>query len=96
MKYTKWPQHIPNGLNNTAYGKEIDQNLPLQVPPQFTQIRIFVVKTFHLASLILHNTRTDKVSIVIFCIFDPLAPAQNKCVRGVEIFSLFSIQLWKE
>jgi hypothetical protein len=28
-----------------------DQHLPLQVPPKFTQIRLFGLKLFHLAAL---------------------------------------------
>jgi hypothetical protein len=33
-------------------GHKIDQNLPLQVAPKFTQIRIFGMKTCHLATLL--------------------------------------------
>jgi hypothetical protein len=45
IKYTKWAENLPNGL-------EIYQNLPLQEPPKFTQIGIFVLKTNHLATLL--------------------------------------------
>jgi hypothetical protein len=40
IKYTKWPQNISNG------------RLPLQDPPKFTQIGIFGLKIYHLATLL--------------------------------------------
>jgi hypothetical protein len=43
-KCTKWPQNRPNG-------HKIYQPLPLQIPPKFTQIRLFVLKICHLATL---------------------------------------------
>jgi hypothetical protein len=45
IKYTKWPQNIPNG-------RKICQHFQLQDPPIFTQIRIFGLKIYHLATLI--------------------------------------------
>jgi hypothetical protein len=33
-------------------GHKIDQNLPFQVPPKFTQIRVFCLKMCHLAILV--------------------------------------------
>jgi hypothetical protein len=44
IKYTKWPQSIPNG-------HKIYQNIPSQVPPQFTQIIIFGLKIYQLATM---------------------------------------------
>jgi hypothetical protein len=35
IKYAKWPENLPNG-------NKIYQHLPLQDPPQFTQIGILV------------------------------------------------------
>jgi hypothetical protein len=46
IKYTKWPYYIPNGL-------KIFQHFPFYVckaPPQFTQIRIWGLKIYHLAT----------------------------------------------
>jgi hypothetical protein len=43
-KYTKWSQKRPNG-------HKIYQHLSLKDPPKFTQIRIFGLKIFHLATL---------------------------------------------
>jgi hypothetical protein len=42
IKYGKWP-----------YRHKIYQHLPLQAPPKFTQIWIFGLKIYHLATLIL-------------------------------------------
>jgi hypothetical protein len=44
MKYNKRPQNGPSV-------HEIYQHLPLQDPPKFPQIRIFGLKTNHLATL---------------------------------------------
>jgi hypothetical protein len=44
MKYIEWPQNIPNGRKVDRMAIKIDQNLPPQVPPKFTQIRIFGLK----------------------------------------------------
>jgi hypothetical protein len=44
IKYTKWPQNIPNG-------HKIYRHLPLQDTPRFTQIGIFGLKIRHLATL---------------------------------------------
>jgi hypothetical protein len=44
QKYTKWSK-------NKSNGNKIYQPLP-QVPPKFTQIRIFGLKKCHLATLI--------------------------------------------
>jgi hypothetical protein len=56
-KYTKLPQNIPNGhkiykmaLKETECHK-IDQHLPLQDRPIFTQIGIFGLRVYHLATL---------------------------------------------
>jgi hypothetical protein len=45
-KYTKWPNNRPNG-------HKINQHLPLQDPPKFTQIGIFGMKICHLATLVM-------------------------------------------
>jgi hypothetical protein len=50
-KYTKLPHNIPNGLN-IPIGLKIYQHLPFQVPPTFTQIGIFGLKIYHLATLV--------------------------------------------
>jgi hypothetical protein len=44
LKYTKWPE---NGSN----GHKTYQHHPLLGPPKFTQIRIFGLKIYHLATL---------------------------------------------
>jgi hypothetical protein len=44
LKYIKWPSNRPNV-------HKIYQSLPLQGPTKFTQIGIFGLKTFHLATL---------------------------------------------
>jgi hypothetical protein len=41
IKYTKWPENIPNGRKIYPMAVKIVQYLPVQVPPNFTQIRIF-------------------------------------------------------
>jgi hypothetical protein len=41
---TKWHENRPNG-------NKIYQHLPLQDPPKFTQIWIFGLKIYHLATL---------------------------------------------
>jgi hypothetical protein len=45
IKYTQWPQNIPNG-------HKIYQHLLLQDPPKFTQIGNFCLKICHLATLL--------------------------------------------
>jgi hypothetical protein len=45
IKYTKWPQNIPNC-------RKIDQQLPLQGTIKFTQIGSFGLKTVNLATLV--------------------------------------------
>jgi predicted secreted protein len=45
-KYTKWQLNRPKG-------HKIYQHLPLQDPPKFTQIGIFGLKIWHLATLFL-------------------------------------------
>jgi hypothetical protein len=42
IKYTYWPQNRPNVQKL--------QHLPLQDPPKFTQIVIFGLKIYHLAT----------------------------------------------
>jgi hypothetical protein len=42
--YTKWPKNIPNGL-------KIYQDFPFRGPPKYTQIGIFGLKIYHLATL---------------------------------------------
>jgi hypothetical protein len=44
IKYTKWRENWPNGY--TIY-----HHLPLQDPPKFTQVGIFGLKIYHLATL---------------------------------------------
>jgi hypothetical protein len=45
LKYTIWPWSRQDGPKNT-------QHLPLQDLPKFTQIRIFGLKIYHLATLV--------------------------------------------
>jgi hypothetical protein len=49
-KFTKWPYNIPFGrkMDTTAIKW---QHLPLQDLPKFTQIGIFGLKIYHLATL---------------------------------------------
>jgi hypothetical protein len=44
VKYTKWTSDLPNG-------RKIYHHLQLQDPPRFTQIWIFGLKRYHLATL---------------------------------------------
>jgi hypothetical protein len=44
IKYSKWPQNIPNG-------HKISQHLLLQDPPKFSKKWIFGLKICHLATL---------------------------------------------
>jgi hypothetical protein len=44
IKCTKWPKNIQNGY-------KMYEHLPLQDPPKFTQIWIFGLKIYHLATL---------------------------------------------
>jgi hypothetical protein len=44
IKCTKWQQNGPNGL-------KICQHLPLQDTPKFTQMVIFGLKIYHLATM---------------------------------------------
>jgi hypothetical protein len=44
INYTKWPNNIPNG-------HKIYKHFSFQVPPKFTQILIFGLKTNDLANL---------------------------------------------
>jgi hypothetical protein len=51
-KYTKFPSIIPNGHKVAIPNlHKIYQHLQLQVPPKFTKIWIFGLKTNHLATL---------------------------------------------
>jgi hypothetical protein len=65
IKYTKWPNNIPNGHKiyqmaikytnwtlNIPNGQNIYQHLSLQDNPKFTQSWIFGLKLYHLATLI--------------------------------------------
>jgi hypothetical protein len=45
IKYTKWPEYIPNV-------HRIYQAFLFKGPPKFTQIRIFGLKIYHLATLV--------------------------------------------
>jgi hypothetical protein len=48
-----WPQNTPNDrMYNRPNCYQIDQHLPLQDPPKFTQIWIFGLKIYHLATLL--------------------------------------------
>jgi hypothetical protein len=49
IKCTKWPKHISNG--HILY-----QPFPFQGPPKFTQIGIFGLKIYRLATLALIDT----------------------------------------
>jgi hypothetical protein len=52
IKYTKWPQNIPNGRKICRLnGHAVFQHLPLHEPPKFTQTVIFGLKINHLATL---------------------------------------------
>jgi hypothetical protein len=44
-KYTKWPKNRPNGY-------KMYQQRPLQEPLKFSQIGIFGLKIYHLATLV--------------------------------------------
>jgi hypothetical protein len=48
MEYDIKQQNIPN---DQKYGHKIDQDFQLQGPPKFTQIGIFRLKVYHLATL---------------------------------------------
>jgi hypothetical protein len=52
IKCTKWPQNILDGGKNRPTGHKINQHLPLQDPPKFTQIGLFGLKICHLATLL--------------------------------------------
>jgi hypothetical protein len=52
IKFTKWPQCLPNRSKNRPNSHKIYQHTPLQDPPKFTQIGIFGLKICHLATLI--------------------------------------------
>jgi hypothetical protein len=58
--YTEWPQNIPNG-------RRIDQRLILQDPPKCTQIGIFGLKIYHLATQLC--ARTGKAGSKLIYIF---------------------------
>jgi hypothetical protein len=45
IRYTKWLSNIPND-------HKIYQQFPFQGPPKYTQIWIFGLKTYHLATLL--------------------------------------------
>jgi hypothetical protein len=57
IKYTKRLQNIPNGL-------KINEPLPLQAPKKFTQIRIFGLKTYYLATMF-SFLLTDKKTLTV-------------------------------
>jgi hypothetical protein len=48
--HAKTGENIPNGGKNRPNSHKIYQNLPSQVPPKLTQIRIFGLKICHLAT----------------------------------------------
>jgi hypothetical protein len=54
IKCNKRPKYIPNG-------RRICQPFPFQGPPKFTQIVIFVLKIYHLATLRVRNQLSSKV-----------------------------------
>jgi hypothetical protein len=65
IKYTKWPQTIPNGhniyqmaTNYTKWPFNIP-TAPLQDPPKFCQIGIFGFKICHLATLVSFRTSSS-------------------------------------
>jgi hypothetical protein len=55
VKYTKWLYIRPNG-------RKIDQHCPFQVPPKCTQIGIFGLKIYYLATLALRYPCTAHVA----------------------------------
>jgi hypothetical protein len=58
IKYTKWPQNIPNVHN-------IDQHIPLQDAPKFSQIGIFDLKICHMTTLfsVLRGKKTPPIKL---------------------------------
>jgi hypothetical protein len=52
IKYSEWPQYIPNGPRNTNL-------FSFQGPPKITQIWIFGLKTYPLATLLPPGTELD-------------------------------------
>jgi hypothetical protein len=50
IKYTKWIESIQNGKNR-SYGHKLYQHRPWLDSPKFTQIGIFGMKIYHLATL---------------------------------------------
>jgi hypothetical protein len=51
VKHTKTPRYRPTG-------HKMYQHLPVQDPPKFTQIRIFGLKIYHLATLVESRSRS--------------------------------------
>jgi hypothetical protein len=49
-KNTKWPQNILNGRKIGQVDQHLHQHLRLQDHPKITQIKIFGLKTCHLAT----------------------------------------------
>jgi hypothetical protein len=62
IKYTKWAWNIPNG-------HKIYKHLAMQDPQKFTQICIFGMKIYHLATLLValsvERSRTNKSGLLI-------------------------------
>jgi hypothetical protein len=68
-KYIKWQQNVPNG-----------QHLPFQDPPKFTQIWIFGLKIYCLATLLHSSLRLELLKLFTFS-FAGIFAANNKSTK---------------
>jgi hypothetical protein len=63
LQHNKTGKNIPNYHKIDQMSIKIYQHLPLQDPLQFTQIKIFGLKIYHLATLEKNRYKSDKTSV---------------------------------
>jgi hypothetical protein len=100
MNY-KWPLNIRNGINIRPHGHKIYPHLSLQDTPNLTQIGIFVLKMYHLATLLswrlallkklksggLRRTRTEKCwRLLVWEFFSLLWGSRNFHLNTIWVF----------
>jgi hypothetical protein len=82
LKYTQWTQYTP-------HGNKIYHQPPLQDPPKFTQIGIFVCKSGNLASKFAHDFNEIHFPVLqlnIASIFRPQPQPQRQSCSRLERF----------
>jgi hypothetical protein len=87
IKYTKWQQNGPKG-------QKIYQHLSLQDIPKFTQMVFFVLKIYHLATLLKRN-RLQIMSRLVFLSLSDRGIADQRSAMTQHFFQMFQEKLFE-